>query len=192
MSHRDHLAVQCALHLGRQLQKPDVVRNRRPFLPDPFGEPLLGQSALVDEPLQRQRHFDRPQILPLDVLDQSHLQQCLVIGRLPHISRNGRQSGQLRRPIPPFAADNHILGPSFCCLFRSLLEVEPFDGDRLDHAQPGNGLRQLSERLFVEKGPRLVRIGHDTRNLQFSDAVVPPRSSGLFRYVELFDLEDGA
>ena len=59
----------------RQLEQADRVRDRAAILADPLGDLVLGQPELVDQPLERGRLLERPEVGALHVLDERALER---------------------------------------------------------------------------------------------------------------------
>ena len=133
------------------LTQAHVVGDGRAFLADLFGQGVLREVALVDQALHAECDFDGVEVLTLDVLDQSHGMQVLVV-HLAHIGGQGLQVGALRSPPAPFAADEDVFPV-----------VAPPDGYGLDHPERADRVGQLVERLLVEAAARLRWVGHDIR-----------------------------
>ena len=70
MSRGDIAACQKVEHIGRQTEKPQRIGQIRPGNSDDFGGFLLGKTEFVDQAFETARHFDRVQILALEVLDK--------------------------------------------------------------------------------------------------------------------------
>ena len=164
-------------HCSRQLQQPHVIRNRLPRHSHPLPNLLLGQSKISAQLGKRRRLLDAVQVLPLQVLDDSHLRRLLV-GNASHHRRNRRLPRQLRRPATPLAQNqrvspvragthhhrlNHPVGPN---RIRQLLQ-EP--GRRSDSGS-GKGSRQSvqskSEPPHRTALPRVARAPRPRRPLQ--------------------------
>ena len=81
------------------LQQPHEVRDRRAILADRRGDVFLLQVEFVGEAAVGERLFDRVQVLALDVFDQRHLEQRLLLARrdVAHDDRHAQQAGDLAR-----------------------------------------------------------------------------------------------
>ena len=76
---------------------------------------FLRQVELVGEPPIGERFFDRVQILALDVFDQRHLEQrLLVAGRRRARRPAPQQAGALRGAPAAFAGDDLIAVADAC------------------------------------------------------------------------------
>ena len=146
MTYRKEADFEVVLDLCRELQQAEVVGHRRTLLADPCGHLLLGEAAFLDEPLIAQSHFDRVEVLTLDVLHDSHLEHSLVVG-VADVCRNHVHSREPACPEAALAADDLVSAVSLSA-----------DGDRLDEAQCPDRLRQLLESLLVEGHSRLERV----------------------------------
>ena len=70
-AHIDLLILQPHLYLGWELQKAEIIGNRRPLLADTLAQLFLRQAVTVDQLLVSQGYFYRVQIFALDILDQT-------------------------------------------------------------------------------------------------------------------------
>ena len=105
--HIDLLILQPHLYLGWELQKAEIIGNRRPLLADTLAQLFLRQAVTVDQLLVSQGYFYRVQIFALDILDQSHLDDILVCCGFD-IGGDTFQASHQGSAIPTFARDNHI------------------------------------------------------------------------------------
>ena len=126
MARTQQADLNVVLYFGGKLEKAYGVGYRRPFLAYPVGKHILGEAALVDESLIAQRKLNRVEILPLDILHDSHLEHALVIC-LPNVGGDDGHSGHAAGFITPFSADNLELA----------IRDAPY-ADRLDKAQGAN------------------------------------------------------
>jgi hypothetical protein len=81
--------------------------DRRPRLPQPFGEIFVRVAALVAEAVQRLGLFERRQVLALDVLDQRQLQHLGIVD-VAHDHRQFDDTGPDGGLITPFAGDDLV------------------------------------------------------------------------------------
>ena len=146
------------------------------FFPDPFGQRVLGQATLVDQPLQAQGDLYGVEVLPLDVLDDGHFEQRLVV-RFTDVGGDHGESGLLRGSPTPFSADEGVGAVS---LF--------LDGDRLYDPEGTDGFGQLLEGLLGKVTAGLFRIGLDAVYL---DLLESPAFT-LFGQHRSFHVEDSA
>ena len=109
--------------------------------------------------LERQRLFDRVQVLPLQVLDNRQLGHQPVVG-LADLGRHLGPAGLDRGPQPPLAGDQLIP------------VVDLPDQDRLQHAVFLEALGQRRDLGLVEIASRLERIVVDFVDIQPEQAVV--------------------
>ena len=105
--------------------------------------------ALVDEPLHAEGDLYGVEVLALDVLDEGHGMEVLVV-HLADVGRQALQVGALCGPPAALAADDDVLSA-----------VGPFDRDGLDDAQLPDRVGQFVERLLVELRARLRGVGDD-------------------------------
>ena len=114
-------------------------------MPTAVGDVFLRQVELVGEAAIGERFFDRVQILALDVFDQRHLEQRLLLARrdVADDDRNAQQAGELRGAPAAFAGDD----------LEAIADLA--DDDRLDDAVGADRLRQLLEPRVVHVAARL-------------------------------------
>ena len=72
MSYAQKSDFEVMLNLCRKTEKTEIIGHRSAFLPYPVSHLLLRQAAFLDESLIAEIHFNRIEILPLDVLHDSH------------------------------------------------------------------------------------------------------------------------
>ena len=77
--HRQAARRDLGPHFVGQLEQPQEVGDRRAILADGGRDVFLLQVELVGEPAVGERLFDRVQVLALDVFDQRHLEQRLLL-----------------------------------------------------------------------------------------------------------------
>ena len=157
MSHADLSDLEVVLHLCRQFQQTKVVCDGGPFLADPLGHLLLGQVALVNQPLVAHRHFNRVEVLSLDVFHNRHLQHTLVVC-VADVGRNHLHSREPAGPEAPLTADN-------------LVSVRGFlsHRNRLDESESPNGFGQFCKCILIEGHSWLERVwlDHVNRNHKY-------------------------
>ena len=104
---------------------------------------------LVGEAPVGERFFDRVQILALDVFDQRHLEQRLLLaGRhVAHDDRHAQEAGELCGAPAAFAGDD----------LKSIADLA--DHDRLDDAVGADRLRELLQARIVDVAARLKVVG---------------------------------
>ena len=101
-----------------------IVRDRRAVLADRRRDLFLRQLEFVGEPAIGERFVDRVQILALDVLDERHLEQRLLLPArdVADDDRHAQEAGPLRGAPAALAGDD--LKPV----------ADRADDDRLDDA----------------------------------------------------------
>ena len=145
-AHQAHLQV--VLDLGGKLEEAELVGDRGALLAHAVGHLLLGEAAFLHEALVAEGHFDRIQVLALDVLDDGHLQHALVVG-VADVGGNHVHPGHDAGAVAALAADDLVLG--------TLLP----DGEGLDEPEGADGVRQLLEGFRVEAHPGLEGVRFD-------------------------------
>ena len=78
MAAREALLLDVVLELARQLEQPQVVRDRRAVEADAPADLLL-RAAAVDQRPEGVRELDRVQIAALHVLDQRELEAVAIV-----------------------------------------------------------------------------------------------------------------
>ena len=107
MSVGDEFLPDGDLHLGRELQKADVVGDGGPVLPDPFAQLLLGEVTLLQQPVVADGDLDGVEVLAVDVLDERQLQHLLVVGD-PDVAGDLFKAGDLRCFVAPLPGDQLV------------------------------------------------------------------------------------
>ena len=116
VAHRKRARRDVAADFFGQLQQPQVVRDRRAILADLRRDVVLLQMEFIDEPLIRGGRFHRIEIFALDVFDQRHLEQPLVLRCGTSLTTIGTlvQLGELRGAPAPLAGDDLVALASAC------------------------------------------------------------------------------
>ena len=157
MPHRQRSIDHLRLHLRRQLQQPQQVRDMTARLVDDLGEHLLRMPIFARQPLIGLRFFDRVEILALDVLDQRDLERLGIV-EVANDDRHLVQPRALRRPPAPLARDDLIVMP-----------MRPHH-DRLDQPTRRDRRRQLVEHRLVEMPSRLIGMRRQRTDRQHPHA----------------------
>jgi hypothetical protein len=89
------------LNVGWKRQQPNGVGDVGPRIAQALGDGLLGHSELLEQFLEGGGELERPQVLPVDVLDQGLPKGLGVVG-VPDHGGDGGEAGELRRPEPSF------------------------------------------------------------------------------------------
>ena len=79
VAHREPARPHFGANFVGQLQQTHVVRDRRAIFSDGRRDVFLPQLKLVAEPVVRLRFFDRIEIFTLNVFDERHLKQRLLL-----------------------------------------------------------------------------------------------------------------
>ena len=117
----------------------------------------MREFALVDQSFERNGNFDGVQVFALNVLNQSHFEEGLVVD-FADVSRHFFESGQLRSAKPPFAGDDLVLvGSNF------------MHRDGLDDAQFSDALSELFQQVRVKFPSWLLGVVVDLGNGQRAD-----------------------
>ena len=133
------------LHLGRELQQADRVRDVRSRHAEPFGERLLLEAELLEELSEGLGELDRVEVLTMDVLDEG-LAEGLRVVALPDHRGHGRETGELGGPQTPLAGDQLEAVPGLA------------HHDRLEDPYLADRHRQCLEGVVLEGGPRLTWV----------------------------------
>jgi poly(hydroxyalkanoate) granule-associated protein len=152
VTHAEAAVLDVALHLLRQLEQAQVVRDRGAIEPDAPADLLLG-GAGVGERAEGDRELDRVEIAALHVLDQRDLEAIVRIDLGDH-GRDRVESRALRGAPAPLADDELVA-----------IAGAPHD-HRLEHAVDPDRAGEPLEVLFGEDAPRLVRVRVDRRDRQ--------------------------
>ncbi len=107
MAHRDEPFLEGELQLVGKLQQTQVVGYRRTVLTHLLREGLLRQVALLDEALQAEGDFDGVEVLTLDVFDEGHRVQVLVVD-LADVDRQRCEPRPSGGAPAAFAADQDV------------------------------------------------------------------------------------
>ena len=152
MAHRQASGRDFVPDFVGQLQQPQEVRDRRAILPHRGRDVFLRQLEFVGEAAVGERLFDRVQVLALDVLDERHLEERLLLPRrdVAHDDRDAEQAGALRGAPAALARDD----------LEAVADLA--DDDRLDDAVGLDGLRQLLEPRVVDVPARLEIVRRET------------------------------
>ena len=160
-------APQVVPDFGGQSKEPHRVRHRRAVLSDLGGKGLLGETQLVLQSPERLCLLDGGQLLALDVLDESELQDALV-GNAPDRGRDRRETELLRSAESSLACDDLI----------AAVRCGPNQDGLYDTAFL-NGSGELLQRLTTDCGPGLSRVGVDQRKGQEGLTAGGPSRSGF-------------
>jgi hypothetical protein len=136
------------LHLGRELEQADRVRDVRARHAQPLRERLLLETELLEQLAEGSAELDRVQVLAVDVLDQGLAERFRVVA-LPDHGGHGRQTGELGRPQAPLPRDQLEAVPGLA------------HDDRLQDAHLADRHRECLERVVLERGPWLPRVRGD-------------------------------
>jgi hypothetical protein len=82
------------LHLRRQAQQAEEIGDRCPILPCPLGDLFVAEFELLHHPVESVSQFNGVEVLPLNVLDKTELQQLIVSKVLDH----GRHALEASKP----------------------------------------------------------------------------------------------
>ena len=74
MPHRQLIAADRHLDIGRQFEQPDIISDSAPFFPHPFGYLFLRVVQLLHHPFIAQGYFHCIEVFPLQVLQQGQLE----------------------------------------------------------------------------------------------------------------------
>ena len=107
MSHADNAVPDRDLNLGRQPEQTDIIRYGGPVFADFLAKVFLPDAAFFNKPLETQRHLERVEVRPLDILNNGHFQHLLVVGK-PDKCRHLRKACDPRRTASSFACDQLI------------------------------------------------------------------------------------
>ena len=104
--------------------------------------------VLIDVPLERLGLFDRVEILALDVFDDGQLGHLAIVD-VADLHRHLLPVGGLGGAEAALAGDQLVA------------VADAADHQRLQDAVGANAVRQVGDLGFVERLPRLIRIGDD-------------------------------
>jgi hypothetical protein len=121
--------------------------------PDPAGQLLVGGAELVQQLLVGRGLLERVELLAVQVLQQRVAQHVVVGG----LADDGRDRLQARLPTGPPAPLAH---DELVALAAVVVGQLPHD-DGLEQPDLADGHDQLGQRLLVEVGARLQRVGRD-------------------------------
>ena len=176
MSCRNLAILERFLHGFGEAEEAQGVGDGRALLAHAQGHGLLGEAALVDQPLETQGSLDGVEVLALDVFHDGQLEHGHVVG-LADVGRDLGQAGHAGGAVAPFAADDLVAG-------RSGLPQR----ERLDDAQGADRVGEFGQRFGIEAFARLVGVGDDLveRDARYSGEVPggdPVDAPGLFQGV---------
>ena len=137
-----------ALHLVRQLQEAQGVGDRRPALPHPLRDLVLGQPELLLQDPIGLGLFQRVEVGALQVLDQRQLQELAVLPHRAHHDRHRLEAGPLRGAPAALAGDDRV----------GAVAVRRDQEGLQDPLRPHRG-GELLERRLVDAGARLAAVG---------------------------------
>src|SRR2546423_5465468 len=99
--------TQKLLYRGGQLQQAHIVRDALARTSGPLANLILREPKNLAQLGKGMRLLQTVQVLPLQVLDNSHL-RCLLVGDLAHDRRNRLFARELGRAAAPLAEDQNI------------------------------------------------------------------------------------
>ena len=134
-------------------QKAHGVGNGGAGSAHPLGSFLLGQAIVLDEGAVACSFLHGVQVLPLEILDQSHRHGFLV-GQFPNHHRHFVHAQHSRCTPAAFAGDDLIIQP------------QRTHQNGLDHAVLLNRIRQCLNGFIAELFAGLVPIGFQFRNAE--------------------------
>ncbi len=157
MASTQHPRCHPPLHGRRQLQQAERVGDLRPGTPDPAGQLLLGAAEVLQQLVVRRSLFQGVQLAAVEVLEQRVAQQ-VVVGCLTDDGRDRRQPRDLGRAPAPLTHDQ-------------LVATRTGRADHHGLEQPDllDGVDQLGQRLLVEHGPGLARVGTDAGDVEIGE-----------------------
>ena len=129
MAHADEAHLEVVLHFCGEFEEAELVGHGNAVLAHAPGKFVLGEAALVHQPLIAEGQFDGVQILALDILDDGHFQHALFIGILD-ICGNHIQARHDAGAVAALTADYLVV-----------LVAGLADGDGLDQSQVLDGGR---------------------------------------------------
>ncbi len=148
------------LHRRRKPEQSQGVADLWTTAADPAGQLLLGAGEVVEQLLVRGRLLQRVELRAVQVLQQRVPQQ-VVVGRVAHDRGDPLEPCLARGPPAPLPGDELV----------AVGTGRPHH-DRLQQPDLADRVDELAERLLVEDGPWLTRVGRDLtqRQLRISDA----------------------
>ena len=146
VAHADGFVPNGELHFCGELQQANVIGDGGAVLAQAYPEVFVREFALVDQSFERNGNFDGVQVFALNVLNQRHFEEGLVVD-FADVSRHFFESGQLRCAKPPFAGDDLVLVGS------NLVHR-----DGLDDAQFADALSELFQQVRVKFPSRLLGV----------------------------------
>ena len=95
-----------------QSEQAHPLRDGHRVLSQPFGQGLLGQPEVAEQPLHGARLFHRVEVRPLEILDQGQLQALFEAAAASWMDddRDLGQARDLGRPKSAFAGDQLVSG----------------------------------------------------------------------------------
>ncbi|MCY1531745.1 hypothetical protein D9M68_669810 [compost metagenome] len=111
MSHAERTVPNCFLDIRRQFQQTQVVGYRTAFFLHAFGHLFLCKGTFFHQSLIAQGYLNGIQVFPLQVFQQRHFQQFLII-RFTDICRYIFKAGHFGRSPPALSRDQLIVAIS--------------------------------------------------------------------------------
>ena len=149
MPHLQVAAVKQLLNRFRQGQQAEGIGNRTAAFADGFGNGFMRQAEFVGETLQAACFFNRVEVFPLQVFNQTHCQRGFVADVFDDDGNLG-QPGQLAGAPAAFSGDQFVLRQSVLA-----------HDNRLNNALGFDGLRQFLQCFVIHLHARLVTSGLD-------------------------------
>ena len=144
-----------------ELEKAEVVRDRRSPETHPLGDGFLRQLQPIHHLPEPTRPFDRVEVLALEVLDEGELEHVVVGDLRPDDGRNGPQSGFAGRAPASLPRDE-------------LVAVFDLPNDhRLEDAVVQDALPELIDCRRPEVHAGLVRVGSDRVEFDLTGVLRP-------------------
>ena len=142
-------------------------------LADDLGQRLLGMAEVIHQPPEAFRLLQGGQVLPLQILDERHLQR-LAVGEIADEHRHFVQPRPLRRPPAPLAGDN---------LERRRVVHAPPHQERLQDAFGGDRLGQFVEFGIRHPSARLKAAGAELVDADAARGLQPIKLGVVLAFV---------